>query len=242
MTDAIEEFLSENAQRSFPLREDCDLSYGSGVLDNSVVLDFRGWHRDRPEIAPHLSAIVGPDGAGFASFVPNAGMVSFYFSAGSGDGSILWIFLVPTLQGDFPVSQVSTVGDLVYDGISRGTARASFGRGVSLIPSDATWVFQNAILEPGLVVEQYRNQVDSIRIIHKEGDDEFVGGDVEFIGGYNTDVVSSGNGIRITPSPGAGTLGRFIGSLAAAEESKCSGILMSLNNVPPDKKTQDQWD
>ncbi len=238
MNDAIEEFLTENMQRRFPLREDGDVTCQDGVLEDSVLLDFRGWHRDRPELTPRLSAIIGPDGTDVGSFIANTGFVSFYFSAGSGGGSIIWVFKVSVIEGSFPVSLISTVDDTNYAGVFRGVARASFGGGVSSIPADAAWIFTSALLEPGLVIEQYRGQVDSILLVHDVGDDELVGGDIELVGGYNTSVVPSEGGVRIVPSLGAGTLGRFIGAINPSGESKCSGVLMSVGGVTPDEKTR----
>lgn len=239
MTNAIEEFLTENSFRSFPFRGDTSLAYVGGLLDNAVVLDFRGWHRKRAGQEPMLAAIIGPDGSGAGDFIPNDGFISFYFTAGPDDDLLIWRFLVPVLGGQFPMSVLSSVSDPSYAGVNLGVARATFGAAALNIPDDADWLFTTAKLESGLVVECARNQVDEIRVVHDEGDDDIVGGDLRIFGGYNVDVIPAADGgLKITATPGAGTLGRYLGSRSDPGQSKCAGVLMSLAGVAPDEDTR----
>ena len=237
MTAAIEEFLTENSLRRYPLSEDCSVQHsGEGTLDSDVLLDLRGWHRGRPTSAASLLAIVGPEGAGAGAFVANAGHTTFYF--GSGADEVVWSAPLPAAAPEV-TTLVCKVADPFYPEVNLGILRVTFGLGAQGIPADATWLFTAALIEPGLVVAPFRNQVDVVKIIHRDTDDEIVGGDVEIVGGYNFNVVPEAQGLRLSPEAGGGTLGRFVGSLASAGESKCNGALLSFGQVVPDKDTRD---
>lgn len=233
MTGAIQEFLNENSQRAFPFQENGSLSYSDGTMASDVVLDFRGWHRQRVVSPPQLIAVLGPEAASYGDLVALPNFIAFYFGTG---GSSVWRFLVPLvgLQPD-PITIVSRISDPLYASCSLGVARATFGPGVAQIPPDARWIFESASLEPGLVISAWRNQVDSLRAIHQEADDDVVGGEVRLVGGYNMDIHPTLTGIRIVPSLGGGTLGRFTGTLGP--QNSCAGILMALGGVAADQDT-----
>lgn len=237
MTGSIEEFLTENSLRRYPFSEDCSLAHQSGSISDDVVLDFRAWHRTRTGRSAALAAIVGPDGAGDGIFEAVAGAYSVYFFLGQGD--VVWRFEVPALTPSFPFTALSVIQDSIYPGSNLGVARATFGRGLVQLAADSTLVFPDAPLEPSLIFDQYRLQVDHIRLVHEGSDDEFVGGDVEVVGGYNVGVSGIAKGIRVSPSPGAGTLGRFVGSINSPESNKCVGVLLSLAGAIPNERTQD---
>jgi hypothetical protein len=237
MTSATEEFLTENLQRRYPFAEDAVMSHsGSDVLDDDVILDVRGWHRGSPDGRPALLAVVGPDGAGAGSFVPHAGNFTFYLTSGTDE--VVWAVLLPVAAAEVATVTCRVV-DPLYAQVSIGVLRVTFGAAAQGIGVDVTWLFTTAFLEPGLVVAPFRNQVDALGIIHQEGDNEVVGGDVEIIGGYSFDVFPENQGLRFAPHPGGGTLGRFTGSISGAENSKCAGALLSFGQVVPDPKSRD---
>lgn len=236
MTNAVEEFLTENSMRRYPLSEDCSVQYvGGGELGNDVVIDLRGWHREHTTTHPALLAIVGPTGIGAGSFVANADNITFYFGVGS---ETLYPILLPVGAAEI-TTLVCRVTDPFYPQVNLGVLRVTFGLGAQGIPTDATWLFSATTIEPGLIVSPFRNQVDVVKIIHQDTDDEIVGGDLEIIGGYNLNVLPEVQGVRLSPVAGGGTLGRFVGSLSASGDSKCAGALLSLGQVAPDPETRD---
>lgn len=235
MNDAYTEFLTENSQRSYPFVEDSPLvSLTSDVLENDVILDLKAFHRARPEIPFQLKAIVGPASAGVSPYVGVADSYVIYFAAGPEDSPVIWGLQVGiSAAGSTPLVVEASVADPYYPDKNLGVVRATIGAGLFSIPFDAFWEFTTAIVEPALVVQPYRNQIDLLKVIHQEGDDDVIGGDVAIRGGYNVNVVPAIKGVSIIPSLGGGSLGRFIGSIREPGTSKCKGVLLSINGILP---------
>lgn len=226
MSDAFVEFLNENSQRAYPFIEDSIFVSGDDhSLGDDVFLDFMGIHRLRHQTVK-LVAIVGPDSSGSVDFPAVAGFKVFYFNLFSDSGSEGFSFRQSVDEFDSVIS--SSIVDPNYSGRYVGKFTATFGLGVLSIPSDAYWIFDNLQIEPSLCVSLYRNQVDLIKIIHSDIDDEIIGSDVKLQGGFNFDVEQSGNSIRLLPSLGGGDLGRFIGANVDSQDSKCHGSLFSI--------------
>ena len=63
--NAFTEFLTENSQRSYPLLED-----QNNTLPQGILLDFRGYSRERPDVPAQLLALVGGESTGAAPTPP----------------------------------------------------------------------------------------------------------------------------------------------------------------------------
>jgi hypothetical protein len=232
MTDAFVEFLTENSQRSYPFEENSVLKADDdSVLQDDILLDFILIHRLK-HLTAKLVAIVGPESSGAEIFPPGETGPVFYFQLGSGSD----IVAVECSSQEFPFDGWGSISDSRYEDVFVAKARVTFGAGVSSIPSDVFWQFSNSVIEPGLLVSLFRNQVDSLTIIHDEGDNDIVGGDVSLMGGYNFGVTQSGQTVRLSPALGSGSLGRFTESLSDAVSSKCNGSLLSINGIQPNEK------
>lgn len=236
MTDAFAEFLNENQHRAYPFVENSNFtSVETPVLANDVILDFAAIHRLRYKTT-QLLAIVGPDGGGSLEFPEVENQTTFYFAFSNGLDRTVFSFGLPTTNASDDVW--SQIEDPEYPGVWTARARITFGPGATQLANDVFWTFLSLNIEPSLNISLYRNQIDLIKIIHLEGDDEVVGGDLSIVGGYNVDMIQSDRTIRVVPTLGGGTLGRFIGSVSDPESSRCSGILLSLNGQAPTERNE----
>lgn len=226
MSDAYLEFLSENKERRFPFVEDCSLKTDLDVqFPDDVILDVRGFHRERPEIPPQLSTFVGPDNAG--------GLPGYYhltFKMGRIAAPLTFQLLVPIDNPIWPLTYTIVTPDPIYPESRLSSLRLTIGAGILSVDPAADYTFPGtALLEPITISELYRTQVDQVKVVHADADSEFVGGDLVLRGGYNMDLQQSGQTIRLNPSLGGGELGRWTGSLNPENASKCKGALLSLN-------------
>lgn len=223
------EFLSENGQRRFPFIEDQSLT-----ISDEVVLDARGFHRERPDVPPQLQRIVGPE-SGDEQAQP--GHFVFIFQAGKSTSPLQFSFAVP-VASSWPLTLTARVIDPHYPSSLLGALRVTFGKATASLNPANVLTLTEALLEPSLVAQLYRTQVDCLRIIHQDGEDEYIGGNVTVHGGYSFDLTQEGQVIRLSPSPGGGELGRYAGATQQAADSKCQGALLSINGKGPNQRRQ----
>lgn len=236
MTDAFAEFLNENQHRAYPFVEDSNFtSVETSVLANDVILDFAAIHRLRYKTT-QLLAIVGPDGGGSLEFPAVANQITFYFAFSNDADRVILSFGLSTT--DTLDDVWSYIDDPEYPGVWTAKARVTFGPGAIQLASDVFWTFLSLKIEPSLTVSLYRNQTDLVKIIHLEGDDEVVGGNLSIVGGYNVDLLQADRTIRVIPTLGGGTLGRFTGSISDLESNRCSGVLLAINGQPPTERNE----
>ena len=233
MTDAYTEFLNENSQRRYPLTEDCVPSFGDGVLPDSILLDARGFSRERPDLAPSLILLAGP-----SSGAPQAlaGFFTMVFQAGRQESPLQFVVRIAQDQVQWPLSVSCPIADPNYAGSLLAGLRVTVGPSILDLDPATLWSFSSAPLEPSLVASLYRTQVDQLRLVHQDQDAEYVGGELLVTGGYNVEVVQAGSLISIRPSPGAGELGRYIGALLDPADSSCNGRVMTINRIGPTKR------
>lgn len=238
MSDAYLEFLTENAQRRYPFVED---SSGMDLTDvftlpNDAVLDARGFHRARPELTPRLAAIAGGSASGDADYPATNGVYSLFFECGISATPLRFTVTVPVNNGNWPFQVTVAIADPLYAGIvpaiNAGVLQVTIGQGITELAAADRWLFGPRLqLEPALMAQLYLQQVDALRLVHDEGPDDYVSGEVRLQGGYNFDLNQDANVINFEPSPGGGELGRWLGSLADESASRCAGTLMSLNGI-----------
>jgi hypothetical protein len=234
MSDAFAEFLNESQHTPYPFVDQLAMSAVEGpALSNDVLLDFAAIHRFRHG-ETKLLAIVGPEADGSLEFPSTPGFTSLYFAFVDGLDLKIFRFAAPT--GEPSVDLWSEITDPNYPGILLARARATVGEGLSRLAEDVFLTFTNLFIEPSLSISLYRNQIDLITVIHEEGDDEVVGGDLSVVGGYNMDISVVGDSIRLMPSVGGGTLGRFVGSISPNNESPCKDSLLTINGQPPNDR------
>lgn len=234
MTDAVSEFLNENRHRAYPFVDESSfVSVEDESLPLDAVLDFVAVHRLRHKVV-RLSAIVGPDSAGSLEFSSSPGFISVYFALTDDQDSKLMCFKVPVdgPSGDF----WAVIDDTSYPQAPLCRARAFFGESILGFGGETFVTFTSLVVEPALITSLYRNQIDKVTVIHADGDDEVVGGDLHLIGGYNIDVSLVGSSLKMIPSLGAGTLGRFTGSVSDPGSSVCDGALLTINGQPPNER------
>lgn len=232
MIDAYLEFQTENSERRFPFVEDSSLrSTLDDLLRDDAVLDARGFHRERPEIAPQLSSIDGGDSGAVGAVT---GLYRVGFKAGRSDAPLFFYFLVPEGNDQWPLNQTSTVADPLYPGSNLGRLNVAFGPGILAVDPSSSLTFDGtALLESSAIAQLYRTQVDFVRLVHQADDDEYVGGDVLILPGYNMEVLVLTDGISLLPSLGAG-LGRFVGTLN--QTSVCDGTVLSISGQRPTQR------
>jgi len=230
---AIQEFLTANVQRRFPFVENCPLTAADTTqLSDGVILDAHGFFRERPELAPQLTAIAGGT-SGVDGAV--AGHHLLIFSMGRTDAPLTFSFLVDDSTTDWPLRMKASVADPFYPASLLGRLDIAVGETILGIPDATSLVFNGtALLEPSVVANLYRTQIDFVRIVHADDDDEIVGGNLQIEQGYNMEVQRTRGGVMLAPSLGAG-LGRFTGSISPAS-THCSGAVMSINGQSPNKQ------
>lgn len=239
MSDAFLEFLAENGQRRYPFIENSnnlDLTDTFSMPDDAV-LDIRGFHRNKPEITPRLAAIVGPTAALNADYPAVVDHNTLYFEMGTLAAPLRFAISVPVDQTIWPFSVTASVPDPIYAGVNLAVLHVTTGVGTTMVAASERWLFGNRLeVEPSLIGELYRQQIDCVRLVHDVAADEYVGGSIILRGGYNFDLSQEGQVITLEPSLGGGELGRFTGSVADEAASRCADVLTNINGGLADKK------
>lgn len=234
MSDTYSEFLTENELRAYPLVEDADLRDVGNLftLPQDVILDFRGYHRAKIEIQPRLAAIV-PSGAPVDIEYPVIpGFTTIYFECGPASSPLRLATTIPDGYENWPYTTDASIEDPAYPGVKIAYCRVTYGAGVADLSPTNRWHFLQARLEPALMAQLYRAQVDLVKVIHATGDPEFVGGDVKLRGGHSVvlNQDDEARSIEMEATPGSGEFGRFTGTRISEDENRCRGIL-AINKV-----------
>lgn len=245
MSDAYAEFLNENLLRAYPFVEDGSRIDQTGVFEipASALQDFRGFHRTRPDTAPQVLAIVGPDSSPPSNYPAQEGFYSVYFGMGRSpaDSSQPLVLRcdIPAGNTGWPFIATAKVADeTLGDGrdVRYASIEAAFSASIFQIGASNYYIFLGtALLEPCTVFNLYRGVLDPIRLIHEVGDDEYVGGDLEVIGGINCEVLQIDETLRIAAEVGGGE-GRQRDGTIAPENSACFNKLFAINGASPDDR------
>jgi len=239
MIDAVSEFLTENLQRRYPFAEDTGLLDDSEAYEipNSLLIDYRGFHRARIESKPRLAAIVGSGAGADVAYPAAAGKFRLFFEMGPIASPLRMMAEIDETDVREIAELFASVADPHYPELSIGSLRVTIGNEWrSFIGSPDRWVFgaSSAVLEPALTTETYRLQIDYLRLIHQDGPTEYLKGDVEIYGGQNMTVAENGkNTIYLSAEVGAGEFGRFVGRLRDPDLEYCDGALMFINGIGP---------
>jgi hypothetical protein len=224
-------FLNENTERRYPFVEGSSfLSIEEIAISNRFFLDFRVTHRiNRGRV--YLRTIVGSASGGSVTYPQVPGVTAIYFAINDGLEDFLLRFDLPDSAVEFPAVLESSVADPDYDGVLLANSRCVVGSDFLDFAHEDIAQFNSLAVEPSLCTSLFGNQIDHLQIIHADQDDEVIGGDLVMFGGYNLAVTQSPQQLRISPSPGAGSLGRYIGS--SDSDSKCSGSVFSILGIAP---------
>src|SRR5581483_9172064 len=106
---------------------------------------------------------------------------------------LVFKFLIPETTVQWPFTAEVSVADPKFPDrdVRLGTLRVSIGVDILSLGSSASLHFlDTAPLEPCLIAQTYRAQIDYVEIIHQTGDPDFIGGKVTLFGGYNIDVLT----------------------------------------------------
>ena len=238
--DATLDFYAENAQRRFPLDQDCLPAAADGfVWPDNALLDARGCCRLDPAGSPtfYLLAFVGSACAGAAPFVPAAGASSLFFGRNPTAGTFDFRIDVPVAfntPAAFPATLRAAVPDPWYAaaGALLGGLEVTVGAGVLALDATQLHTFGAAApLEPSCVANLFRNQVDALLGIPAAAPLFASGPAAELRGGYNVDVRAAKGRVGVTTRLGGGELGAYAGETAGMG---CGAVLRTLNGVGPD--------
>lgn len=225
---ALQEFITENSSRRYPLAEDCvptDLAEHF-VLPDDVVLDIRGFHRIYSTGIVALHALIGSLSEGLGGIAPKSGHGLLLVRI----GSELIRVEVPE-RSRWPLTVTGEIPDPNYPESKLAVIRCTIGSGFSqLDPTKAYDFGDTAPLEHGAIIDGYGMQVDSIQVVPLVGDPYYVGGELKVRGGHNFSVSRYGlAGLDLFASPGAGEGGQCppLGS------SPCSGAIRFINGIGP---------
>jgi len=242
ISGAVLEFLNENAARRYPLIEDCVPTVegvpGPLVLEDNIVLDARGFSRERNEVAAKLSALVGPGAGSHPLYPAVVGQRTLYWEMGTLAAPLRMALGVPLDNVAWPFVGEASAPDFRWPGrqVRRASLRVTLGQAIAGLPLDARWLLgDRAPLEISVIHQLYRAQLDGIRLVHQDGTNEWLAGDLEVMGGYNVDVVT-GENIMINPVVGGGTLGRWIQSLVPDAQSACRNAILQLGGAVPNSR------
>lgn len=201
-------------------------------ISDGFFLDFRAVHRiENGKV--YLRAIVGPSSGGSETYPQVSGATAIYFGINNGISDTLIRFDFPSSAVDFPVELNASISDPDYVGVLLANARCVIGEDFKYFGPGDMAQFNNLAIEPSLVTSFFGTQIDHLQIVHTEGDNDIIGGNIKVFGGYNTSVIQSSQKLRISPSPGAGSLGRYIGSVS--ESSECSESIFSILGIAPNQ-------
>jgi len=225
MTDEYIEFLTENAQRAYPLRED---SVPSTTWANNIILDARGFSRDMPGGGIFLSAFSGYSvSSPTPPWINPTGYSSFFFTLGNTAIARVDVHSSQNLNLPFKAAAV-----FVDPNSSTPLAGIEITIGPGFASKLSTFIIfdKTAPLESSTIINLNRQQIDCIRIMHTDNSIESVEGDIVIRGGYSTEVLQSGNSLSISASVGAGELGQYEGY---QQENSCAGYIYSISGANP---------
>lgn len=231
-SDAYEEFLNGNIERSYPFVEDSSLLDDSQAYEfpKAALLDFRGFSRQEPEdpsVAIQLEGLVGPNAPsdpGVMEVDPSGWTLVFRLGTKKqADGTSQYFRVVVTgleehlevvVPSDFATDYVGSVPDGGYQAPTLQTythLAASVQLSISpvfldLMPVDDTsrLTFSTAFIEPALFPRTWKNEIERLVIDDEVEADQDVDGQVILRGGYNFEVNALGNSIQLVPERGAG--------------------------------------
>jgi hypothetical protein len=238
MADAYVEFLTENSQRNYPFAEDASLTSGAFRLPNDVVLDFRGFSRQRPVLIPHLESIMGQAAPAQAGQPASAGNWTLVFRAGLNHA---FRCEIPVTNAQWPFVSRVKLQDPVYAAdypdVNIGGISVTVGRGIQAIQDVEGYTFIPTAtpLEPSLFVSLYRQVLDYLRLVHSgPAPDDVIGRAVKTYGGYNCFVNQStaDKTLAIGAQLGAGRLGYNLDP--GTGQSACRGFVFQINGIKPD--------
>jgi hypothetical protein len=227
-------FISENAERSFPFEMSKDIS---DIVPNDCFLDIKGFSRSPLNGKVKLSLItkwtigtIKPSVPAQYSNLVSQGHIQFFFVFPSTPNDLILSVDIPISTSDYPHRVTSSMSD---DAGTKFLYMSSIvGESCqSIIQSSSGFIQLNdAFLEPSVISKLYKRSIDQLKIKHRNGSVEFVKGDVIMINGRNCSVSQSSNTILFNALVGLGT-GRGIYQGDEANE-KCDGI-SSINGVLP---------
>lgn len=209
----IAEWLNKNSQRSYPFRDNTDLTLaGGGVMPNSTILDFsatvyKGTQDQGFIMFTGYNIVVPPMG-------PNLVRMQFFSSYN----------LTHTWNMDVPVnSAFPFVMSYVSDEV---VAQVVFGEGI-LELTGAKYPVKPAYTEPCTILAQYNARVNYI----EDSLATRLTGAIRFKSGYNAIVWVTSEGLNITVRPGAGK-GQ---NCTPTSGSNCKNALYSINGINADE-------
>lgn len=224
-------FLNENSERRYPFVEGSSFASIEEVnISNRFFLDFRVAHRISRGKA-YLRAIVGSSSGGSVSYPQVSDCTAIYFAINDGTEDFLLRFDLPDSTIEFPIELNSSIEDSDYEGVLLANSRCVVGSGFLDFDSGDMAQFNDLAVEPSLCTSLFGCQIDHLQIVHSDQDNEIIGGDLVVFGGYNLSVIQSSQRLRISPSPGAGSLGRYVG--ATSQNSECSESVFSILGITP---------
>lgn len=229
---AFIEFINENSERRYPLAEDSVPVGGSFAWPNNILLDVRGFSRISPAqpvaMIRYSGATSTPDGI----YDPPALHSSLFIRVGSPD--VLVRIDVPEdefLFTTFPFHTEAMIED-PRTGALLARVSVTIGSAWRSIDTSMRYNFaESAPLEPALVADLYRQQVDLIGILHRNDTAEDVSGDVVIRGGHNIAAEQDGDKITLLAGLGMGELGHFPGPVAG---NTCRELIYSIGTATPD--------
>ena len=230
MTDEYIEYLTENAQRAYPLTEDC---VPSTAFANNIILDARGFSRDMPGDGIFLSAFSGYNSNPSSEWAHPSGYSSFFFTLGA---TAIARIDVPSSQSlGLPFKTTATVTDPKSSIAALAGIEVTIGPGFANLSPNSSIVFnKTAPLESSAIINLNRQQIDCIGIMHKDSNTvEFVEGNIVIRGGYNTEVLQNNKNISISAHVGAGELGQYYSGNQFP--NACSGFIYSISGATPNQ-------
>jgi hypothetical protein len=239
--DANLDFLSENAQRRFPLDERSHPIGSPGDFEwpDDVLLDARGFCRLETKVGSGLRLLHFSASGSLApaAFAPAPGGSSFFFGRGAGEEAHDFRVDVPDSLTEFPATRRAVLADPWRGGVCLGALEIVVGEGIRALPPQLSCHFGpdpddgGAPLEPCCLIDLFGAQVDLLYAIPAAAPGFAAGSAARLRGGYNVDVRSRDGRIDATARVGAGELGAFAGSVAP---DACGDALRTLNGVGPD--------
>lgn len=226
--DAYLEFLNENSQRAYPLRENSQpVDTLSGTpLPQDLLLDLSGYSL-LPVHSVRLFKYSGADSGVVGPYAPLEGSSTLFFRINTGGTSFdVGVPIVDMSYGARASGSLAMPGDVTVKAVA---LVVTIGAGT--LPDDEEFDFGiSAPLEPSLIFDMSGSQVNLLEVIRQDVADYVVHGDVKLRAGYNMDIAQIGQTITLSPARGAGELGLYD---AVSGTSPCTGLVLSISGVRP---------